>query len=173
MEGKILMQVKTAQSEASKVKGWGTMMGLIPKEIKRQALRGDRSMNNLPLDIIHNHTEHRPIVRYFGYSNNASQYHLFRCVQFGDPPKTPTKVIEFERAKFRSDTKAGGGGCSMRRCPGNAIMMDTKGTRAYCERCVRTVTGKTPCSWTSIEGCVKRINHDDVYCSTCVGFEHG
>ncbi len=155
--------------------GWGSLTGAMPTAIKRMTMRGDRSLNNRPLDIVHNHKTRKPIIRYAGYSKTAPQYHLFQCVQVSDPPRKRVTLVKFDGARFTSDSKAGHGGCSMRHCPGEAVTMNPQGKQAYCARCAQRVTGQVPCSWTSILGCTQRMGLDQkphpTPCPVCAQFE--
>ncbi len=163
------------KSRVDKSMRWGTMMGPIPQDVKRRALRGDRQLNNRPLDIIHNHARGRGRVKYAGYCQNAPMYHLFRCVALSDPPRRKVVLKTFDQRRFTTESKAGRGGCSMRNCPGEAVLMGEKATQAYCERCAQRVQGKLPCSWTSILPCHRVMGLDigpyGKPCPTCTGFE--
>ena len=158
-----------------KSRRWGTMMGPIPADIRRRALRGDRQLNNRPLYIVHNHEIGKARIQYAGYCPTAPTYHIFLCVALSDPPRRKIKLTKFDITVFTTDSKAGKGGCSMRFCPGEAVMMSVKENRAYCERCTRLVRGTLPCSWTSIHLCERALGMAsgpyDKPCSLCVSYE--
>lgn len=143
---------------------WGTLIGTMPTALRVAARKGDKQLNNRPLDIVHNHEARRPVIKYQGYCRTAPGYHLFACVQTSDPPRRKVNLIEFQAGVFTSDSKAGQGGCSMRHCPGSAVQMNEVGKQAYCEKCVQRVTGNVPCQWTAIEACLR---HD---CPICRDF---
>lgn len=140
----------------SHLKSWGTLTGAIPSNVKYQALQGDRSLNNRPLDIVHNHEVRPARILRRGYSETAPDYHLYQCLQKSDPPQRKVKLVEFKASRFSPESKAGQGGCSMRNCPGQAVQMNKEGKRAFCERCLQRVTGNVPCKWTSITLCRNR-----------------
>lgn len=144
---------------------WGTLDGVMPTTLRIAARKGDKQLNNRPLDIVHNHEERRPRIMYRGYSRTAPDYHLFTCLQKSDPPRRKVKLVKFQANAFTSESKAGQGGCSMRNCPGSAVRMNRTGKQAFCEKCVQRVTGNIPCQWSAIEGCTGQE------CSICKEFE--
>jgi len=150
-------------------------MGPIPQDIRRRALRGDRQLNNRPSGIIHNHERGTGRIVYGGYCPTAPMYHLFRCTALSTPPRRKVVLKAFNHRVFTAESKAGRGGCSMRLCPGEAILMDEKGTQAYCERCARRAQGRLPCTWTSVLACDRVMGLDTgpygTPCPTCRNFE--
>ena len=138
-------------------------------------IKVDQSLNNRPPGIVHNHEHGRGHIVYAGYCPTAPMYHLFRCVALSTPPRRTVQLAAFNHRAFTPESKAGRGGCSMRRCPGAAVLMDTKRSQAYCERCAGRVQGKIPCSWTSILPCDRMMGLDggphSTPCPTCHGFE--
>ena len=132
---------------------WGTLDGYMPTSLRIAARKGDKQLNNRPLDIVHNHEVRRPHIAYRGYSRKAPNYHLFTCLQKSDPPRRKVRLVGFKASTFTLESKAGQGGCSMRNCPGNAVRMNKTGKQAFCEKCVKRVTGNAPCQWSAIETC--------------------
>ena len=108
-------------------------------------------------EALHNHNSHPHIV-YAGYSATAPYYHLFKCIQLSDQPRRTRSLIPFDQEGFSEDAKAGRGGCSMRLCHGDAVMMNAKGSQAYCTVHAAKVSPKrTPCAWTSIVMCPRKL----------------
>ena len=131
-------------------------------------------LNNRPLGIVHNHNGAARIV-YAGFSERAPDQHLFRCEAFSEPPRKIVMLSPFVAQGFLPESKAGRGGCSMRKCPGDAVKMNADQHKAYCLRCSQRVTGIEPCSWTSVELCGHKWGLDEgddaKPCPMCAPFE--
>lgn len=131
----------------------------------------DLHLPHQPSTVLHNHNAPARMV-YKGYSEKAPQYHLFRCVQLSRPPRRVVELVPFDRRRFSDNSKAGRGGCSMRRCPGDAVMMSTKDHHAYCQmHSQRSQQERQPCPYTSIEMCHRKLRLEEgpygTRCPTC------
>ncbi len=149
---------------------WGSLDGVLPIVLRKAVRRGERGLNNRPLDVVHNHDIRRPVIRYVGHSKKNPNEHLFICVQTSDPPRKKLTLVAFRAHTFMLESKAGRGGCSMRLCPGDAVQMSLSGRRqAFCAKCVQRVTGNAPCQWTQIELCRMKLKLGE--CRICEKFE--
>ncbi len=131
----------------------------MPRVLRVAARKGERGLNNRPLDVVHNHDIRPPHIKYVGFSNKTNDNdHLFVCQQKSDPPRKILHLVTFSSEAFTHDSKAGRGGCSMRLCPGEAVQMSTTSRRqAFCVKCVQRMTGNAPCQWTQIEPCRRKL----------------
>ena len=130
-------------------------------------------MNMSGSEVLHNHHT-APHIEYAGMSRTAPHYHLWRCVAHTERPRNPRAELKpFDKRAFSWDSKAGQGGCSMRNCPGDAVMMSA--TLAYCDLCAHRTHDIVPCPWTSIEPCHRRLRLDlppyGTPCPTCTALE--
>jgi hypothetical protein len=142
---------------------------------KQPVIRGYQSLNNRPLDLMHNHEKGQGATQYRGFSETAPAYHLFVCTGHSPPPRKEVRLLTFDRGYFDPESKAGLGGCSMRGCPGDAVAMSTTARRAYCERCALRARGIIPCPSAFILPCYQRQGLDlwpnATPCPTCAAFE--
>ncbi len=169
------------RTKKERAASWGSKMGMLPPVVNLlrgvtqprvrvlRMLHGEPALNNRPLNVIHNHSNRRPHIVYEGYSKTTPDHHVFRCIARSDPPAQKVTLSPFDSTLFTADTKASQGLCSMRLCLGEAVMMDTKGKMAYCERCIQEVQEGVPCSWTSIFLCTNKWRL--AYCEVCRKFE--
>lgn len=122
-------------------------------------------------DLRHNHDDRRTHVVEVGYSRTAPDYHLFKCVAESAPPRNEVELLPLDPSTFSPESKGGLGGCSMRKCPGEAVKMSTNHHRAYCKPCAARVRGVTACPWTSLVSCKKRSGLDqepyNQVCTVC------
>lgn len=139
------------------------------------AFKGFRNPRIKTEDILHNHSS-LPVIEYAGLSRTAPYYHLFRCVQWSKLPRRKVVLVPFDRSQFDGDSKAGKGGCSMRKCLFDAMMMSEQGHQAYCEWHAKR-TQRRPCPWTNIELCYNKFRLDEEPngqpCPMCTTLEKG
>lgn len=129
---------------------------------------------NRPDEVLHNH-DSAPCIEYAGYCQTAPTHHLWRCTKQSDPPHKVVELVPFDQSQFSDESKAWRGGCSMRLCPGDAVMMRKEGHHAYCERhALHAQRERKSCPWTSITPCPRAQGLEgEVYvqpCPTCKSY---
>ncbi len=108
-------------------------------------------------ESLHNHNESGQFI-YEGYSQTAPTYHLFKCTLWRKMPRRSVKMIPWSDAPFTLKSKAGRGTCSMRLCPGEAVQMNLKNSRAYCQEHADEFSAEQiPCPATTIFPCDRRF----------------
>ena len=121
-------------------------------------------------ESLHNHNEPGRFV-YAGYSRTAPTYHLFKCTLWSKMPRRSVKMIPYSDAPFTLKSKAGRGTCSMKLCPGEAVQMNLKNSRAYCQDHADEFSAtQVPCSSSSIFPCAVRGTQQQT-CRICTEFK--
>lgn len=122
-------------------------------------------------ESLHNHNPKKGSFVYAGFSLTAPAYHLFKCTQSSIRPARAIKMLLFEITPFSRKSKAGRCTCSMRLCPGEAVQMNERRNRAYCQdHADEFSAARLPCQATSIFPCLRLFNGEPT-CNICTSFK--